>query len=283
MRIFFLGFLVVLVSAPFILFAQIVPCNGPECQACHLIELGDNIIDFLISIFAAIGTIMFAVAGLIMVTSGGDESRVKQAKSVMTNVVIGFIILLSAWLIVDTVMKTFVGNNLGRPWQSISCEVSPAFTVESSRVGSGAGGVFDGTAGEVPDSVARALLEGEGVTIYATDNCSDPDRRTCTSLNGMRLDTVDQVLAIQEACPTCNVVVSGGTETGHQPGTYSHANGYKVDIDDGNPTLNTYLRNNLTRSGNRSGDPRYVDSCGNEYVRESSHWDITVNRGVCKF
>jgi hypothetical protein len=101
--------------------AGLVPCNGPDCEACDLVKLGQNVINFLIEISAAVGALMFAIGGFMMVTSGGDSGKVKTATGIMTNVVIGFIILLAAWLIVDTVMKTFVGERLGRPWNEIQC------------------------------------------------------------------------------------------------------------------------------------------------------------------
>ena len=41
-------------------------------------------------------------------TSAGNAGALERAKGMMTNVVIGFIIVLSAWLIIDTVIKTLV-------------------------------------------------------------------------------------------------------------------------------------------------------------------------------
>lgn len=124
---FCLGFLFIL---PAVVFAQLVPCDGPECQACHLVELGDNIVRFLITIAAVIGAIMIAVAGLQMVTSGGDVARVTAAKNTMTNVVIGFIILLAAWLLVDTIMKAFVNESKFGVWNQIECVELPQYENE---------------------------------------------------------------------------------------------------------------------------------------------------------
>ena len=282
MRPFLIAVFVGLAAVPLFVFAQgLVPCSGPDCQACDLVKLGNNVISFLISIAAIIGAIMFAVAGFKMVISAGNESEVSAAKELMTNVVIGFVILLAAWLIVDTVMKTFVGDKLGRPWQTIQCVDQPIYT--QVREGNAGGGAFDPTADEgLSDSVARSSLEANGVTVVSSGQCTDASNSSCTSLAGMRQDTIDQIIAIQQACGnSCNVVVTGGTEAGHAAGSTSHANGYKVDIDDGNGALNTYLESTLVSSGTRGGTysgARYLDSCGNEYVRENTHWDITVTQ-----
>ena len=118
---------------PMIVAAQglgLVPCNGPECQACHLVSLADNILDFLVMISAFIAAIMFAVAGLKLATSAGNASKVSQAKESMTNILIGFIILLAAWLIVDTIMKVFTtGEGRLGTWNDIECVELPVYKI----------------------------------------------------------------------------------------------------------------------------------------------------------
>ena len=142
MRIFGIFLLVVAFSLPSAVSAAgLIPCGGPnelECQACHLVQLGDRIIDFLVSISAALGAIMFAIAGLKMATSGGNQSAVSSAKETMTNVVIGFIILLAAWLIVDTVMKAFVDTSKFQKagfgvWNQIQCKKLPVYSEGSDE------------------------------------------------------------------------------------------------------------------------------------------------------
>jgi hypothetical protein len=115
----------------------IVPCSGgDECDACHLVQLAQNILDFLIIFTVSISAVLFVVAGLMMVTSAGDTGKLSKAKSIFTNVVIGLIIVLAAWLIIDTVMKAFLFTgpssgsqiNIG-PWNEILCANSGAAPV----------------------------------------------------------------------------------------------------------------------------------------------------------
>lgn len=103
--------------------ATIVPCTGGDaCKACHLIELANNIINFLIVISVLIASILFAWAGFIMVTSAGNMSKVKKAKDIFVDVLIGIIIVLSGWIIVNTVMSILVGDTLfGGSWKTIEC------------------------------------------------------------------------------------------------------------------------------------------------------------------
>ncbi len=130
MRFFFvsmmLGIIVFLPSA--FVQADIVPCQGPDCQACNLVELGQNLLTWFIGIMASFIALMFAIGGLKMVMSGGNTESVSKARSIMSSSIIGFFILLAAWLIVDTVMKLFVDEAQVGVWNSIECAVQPTMT-----------------------------------------------------------------------------------------------------------------------------------------------------------
>lgn len=129
-------FALVVLAVPISLLAQtpLVPCEGDACNVCHVVELGQNILTWLISIIAVVIALVFAIGGLKMVMAGGNTEQVTSATKMMTNAVIGFVILLGAWLIVDTVIKTFVrgadteersDDFLLGPWNQIECEGSP--------------------------------------------------------------------------------------------------------------------------------------------------------------
>ncbi len=73
----------------------------------------------------------------------------------------------------------------------------------------------------------------------------------------------------------CSITVTGGTETGHAGGTYSHSNGYKIDISL-NTCINSYITKQFAYIGKRGdGAAQYKASSGNLYAKEGNHWDIT--------
>lgn len=119
-------------SLPHLTFAAgFVPCGGTgedPCQACHVVSMGQTILTWLIGIMASIIALVFAIGGMKMVMSGGSGEGITQAKSMMTNSVIGFVILLAAWLIVDTVLKTFVSGAQFGTWHTIECVTQPPVT-----------------------------------------------------------------------------------------------------------------------------------------------------------
>ncbi|NCN52205.1 hypothetical protein GW943_00105 [Candidatus Parcubacteria bacterium] len=250
---------------------KLVPCEGPECQACDVVKLADNIIGFLIQIGILIGVVIFAIAGFTMATSAGNASQVSKAKGMFTNVIVGFIILLAAWLIVDTVMKTFAkGNQSFGTWNEIQCTQQPVGTTPTAPTGTGGVGVggSTNTSGKYSDAEARAALANANISVWES-------RPGATSLEGINQNVLNEVVRIKNEC-NCDVVVTGGTESGvHADGTYSHGNGYKIDIDD-TAQVNSFITSNNTPNGTRSdGAQMWKSSNGcSVYAKESNHWDI---------
>ena len=99
--------------------AQLSGCTGVDCSACNVVNLANGAIKWLIGILFVIFALLLAIAGVKLVTSGGNHSALDEAKSSFTNAIVGFLIILSAWLIVDTIMRALVGTE-SRPGQLIS-------------------------------------------------------------------------------------------------------------------------------------------------------------------
>lgn len=68
-----------------------------------------NVLRILIALSGALAVIMIIVAAIYYVTSMGDPGRVKKAKDILTNLVIGLILLIGAYAVVDFVTKGIAG------------------------------------------------------------------------------------------------------------------------------------------------------------------------------
>ena len=105
---------------------QIVPVSCNEvggCQSvCDLATVAQNVLNTGIYVAVFLSAVLFAWAGWLYLTSvaGGEISR---AKEIFVNVAVGLVIILAGWLVVDTLMRTLVGNggSFG-PWNKI-CEL----------------------------------------------------------------------------------------------------------------------------------------------------------------
>jgi len=241
---------VVAVSLPAIALGALIPCSGPECQACHLKELLARIINFIIMIGSLFATLIFMWAGFTYVTAGGDKSKIKQATETFKNVAIGVIIMLLGYLIVNTVMKTLVDPQFfgGKPWDDIQCVPQPVF-VAGQRLAQDAttvilpgGGV--GTVTSENDAQVRAALAASGVSF-----------RSDVLLVGASHQRLSEIASMATTCSAqmgrdCGVVISSGVRLqGNPAGVGAHVAGGAVDISGRSTTFNTWMN---TQSGYQS-------------------------------
>ena len=86
---------------------------GQECTYDDLIKLAQTVIDFLIfGLAAPLGAIMFAYAGYLYITNGGNESQIKQAHDTFLYVFWGLVVALAAWLLVNFIFQFLVDPTL---------------------------------------------------------------------------------------------------------------------------------------------------------------------------
>jgi hypothetical protein len=127
---------------------------------------------------------------------------------------------------------------------------------------------------KLSQSQAASQLRAAGITWSSSGNCTTRSNPTCTSFDQINASTVDGVITLKRASG-CAINITGGTEVGHASGTYSHYNGYKVDISHNN-CIDNYVHNSFSYIGLRGdGYPQWKSAAGNLYCDEGNHWDIT--------
>lgn len=270
-------------------------CFTDPCTTCHLLALSHNVLETLIALAVLLAVLLFIYAGWIYLTTSVRD-QIQKAHRIFWQVFIGLIVVLTAWLIVDTGLRV-LARNAGNtqtgvlPFTDILCDPSALVNAcraqgsRASTVGAGPPGGPPGTipdpnqsGGSLPLSHNSALL-GLGATpcsatvsqTLCVTSTSGPGgvQQTCqtgtgcTSLNGLRQGTVELVNNIVGDCiatvGNCSAVIVGGTEPGHAAGEYSHGSGYKVDIDDNDTGVNNYfetITDGLTPQTTNVG-PRY--------------------------
>lgn len=226
-RSFLLLVVGVLLISPMFVSAQLtgplVPCHGAagdkltECQACHVVELGQKIINFLVAVAAVIAVVVFAYAGWLMLTAAGDMTKISSARGMFWNVLIGLVIVLAGWLIVDTVMKsvfqrttdtdTKKGSPLYEatkdefgPWNKIFC-VTPVVSSASAPPATPSGSVVP-VSTPVP-SPGCPTCQAINTSIVP---CNTPASCTIEAEYAKRLYTLAETedvpkLRVTEACP----------------------------------------------------------------------------------
>lgn len=151
-------------------------------------------------------------------------------------------------------------------------QVAPTATEPAAAVAQDDRGLF----AKLSHSEAAGRLAAAGIGISSSGGCSDRNNPTCTSLDQVNDATIAGAITLKNASG-CSLTVTGGTETGHADGTYSHWNGYKLDF-----SMTSCLTNYVTGTFTPIGGSKWQSGSGNIYFNESNHWDVTFhNCGGC--
>jgi hypothetical protein len=133
----FLGVIVEAASFPYPLNQPIMSCNtkreafgkfsDPCSSLCDLLATTKNALYFgLTLVLLVIAPIAFVIGGIIMIISVGNEEKFKKGKAILTNAVWGVVIVLAAFVIVNTFLTILApkisGNVISSSWNSIDCK-----------------------------------------------------------------------------------------------------------------------------------------------------------------
>lgn len=107
----------------------IVPaeCRGKNtvanCDLCSLAQLIQNIANFLLGLSVPAAALLFAWAGIRLFAARGVAEHINAAKKIFKTVLIGFLIIVSVWALVNTVMNMLMkGGELGTwDWRTLDC------------------------------------------------------------------------------------------------------------------------------------------------------------------
>jgi hypothetical protein len=116
--------------------AGIVPCgNGDgasldangfisdECSLCDLQILAVRFVNFVILLATAVSALLFTNAGFLYVMSPANPGNIAKAHHLFINTLVGFVVILAAWLIVNLAMSLLLSPTFG-DWKNVLCTSS---------------------------------------------------------------------------------------------------------------------------------------------------------------
>lgn len=118
-------------ALPHMAFAETIPFFGPiiptainYCPASFALFMTvvNNIIIFILTMaIVFVAPLMIAYAGFLYVVNPFNPSGIAQAKKIMLNLVVGIVIALAGWLIVDALFAVLTpgGAPFGQKWSAI--------------------------------------------------------------------------------------------------------------------------------------------------------------------
>ena len=104
-------------------FGPIIPKAYSSCPGGWglLMVVVNNIIEFLLTMaIVFVAPLMIAYSGFLFVVNPADPSGVTKARSILLNTIVGIVISLAAWMIVDAIMAVLYSPTaVGGTWASL--------------------------------------------------------------------------------------------------------------------------------------------------------------------
>lgn len=91
-----------------------------QCNMCSLVQLSQNVVNFLIYSIGLVATIMIAYMGVMLMFTAPNPDHIQRVRGMVTTLLKGAFYIIIAWLAVDVIFKVFYDGELG-PWNDILC------------------------------------------------------------------------------------------------------------------------------------------------------------------
>ncbi len=91
------------------------PEKAPKAGGCGfpaLIALGKGLVGQLLLWIIPIASAVIIAGGIVIMTAGGSEDKVKKGKAIITTAVIGVTIAFGAWLIINAIFLALTGKSV---------------------------------------------------------------------------------------------------------------------------------------------------------------------------
>lgn len=217
-------------AAPGDFWGPIVPKCGLDvsafmCQACHLAALTHNILAFFISAAVGAAAVMFAYAGFLYVSASSNHGNIDKAKGIFSQVLIGLVLVLVAWLVVDLTLRVFTNQSLQvlTQFQCVKAElVNGSFTFPETPVEVAVTTAPSASCTTNPITHDAAMAKFQGKIKVTSSAGSGPANVNstcsgygCTNLSGVCSTTVDKLLSINDELIKAgcgSLEITGGTE-----------------------------------------------------------------------
>ncbi len=196
---FFLSF--IFTALPLPADAALVPCGRnagtaaemAPCTLCHIIVGGKGIIDWGLGIMTVVAIVVIVAMAIFYIVSIGNEGMMSTAKSGIKASLVGFAVILSAWLIVNVVLtllvnKGFLDGIKQGSMFTFTCDTTSS-TVTTGATGTGATGTGGATGGTPPGGSLPV-----GCTAYQSDFA------TASSASGVPAKLLQSIASAESSC-----------------------------------------------------------------------------------
>jgi hypothetical protein len=215
---------------------------------------------------------MVLIGGFFLIIAAGSESRIRQGKELLTTAIIAIVIVLAAWILINTVVffltgqqKEGVATILTKPWNEIDCPI------EGVCSGCGDGVVQPNEDCDPNESEAGFLARGDDLN--GDGDCNHDDYLL------MKFLCIDCKIAckdspgLERVGEACWMSSDPGDRDGtHEGSPYCQRGKYACDTDPASPTYD------LVICADVYGDPSFISHP--DYIGKSVYDECCVDAGA---
>jgi hypothetical protein len=226
-------------------------------------------IKLLVASAGAVAVVMLIIGGTQYVAAGINPSAKGDAKERIWNAIIGLTLVLTSYLILNSIDPRLVQFNLALPPVG-AMPTSPTAITASPTAPPPPSGVWPDDANE------RSQLAARGVGVK-TPTCTTIGQTGCTSVSGLGQSAINGLGSLKSSCSGCSITVTGGTEYWLHSATTRHRPGNSVvDIRRGSsPALDAKIvTGTALGAGSCSNLGQRYSLNGAIYVNEGGHWHV---------
>ena len=243
------------------------------------------IFELAIGLAGVMAVIMIVWGGIQYMTTELISSK-EAAKSTITNALLGLLMMLGTWALLNTLNPALLKVCFGMKNQTVTIEKDVAqtpfnnqYTCKSGQYANNS--QWTGTPLAVKDASGKIVVkdaQGKVLANVNKDDCNTVGQHDCTSTKGLLPDIVS---SIRTLCSDCELTITGGTECWLHSATGSHhPNSPTVDLSsNGTPKLNTYItgKASVTMDGTvyqKNGINFLAESLEQTGNTTAAHWHV---------
>lgn len=279
---------------------DLVTCSGYACKWCDVFALLQTVFNTATVIIFPLVVIYIIYGAVLYVTSAtsGSQDGLTKARGTITDAIIGLILILLSFVIVNAVIVGITGSKIEN-FVNIDCSVidtNPGGgdlqdVPAPSNPGTPPGPQAHGTKAEQEVRNVFKAAQPE-IKINHENPCPDTvnSYKDCTNVAGMTDNTINGILETNKECEaykgkSCDLMITAGTEKdGHSTKEGGHLSGSKADFRH-NAALDDFIMHGCGDPagcyiGKRipgDGSDQYKGPNGSIWADEKGdqpHWDV---------
>jgi hypothetical protein len=226
----------------------------------------------LIGLAGALAVIMIFFGGVQYMTTDALGEK-EEARERISNAVIGLIIALGSYAILNTINPKLLDFTFGIDKVSIEYEPdshSLQPQVNGKYCSHQGGGYTAGTTWDTSNTEVsrRATLASLNISIQNPSICTTVGQPSCTSVSDLNLSLA---ASVRSKCVSCQLIVNGGTECWlHSPKTNHGKGSSTIDFDD-TPSLQTFIQQDTNPDTSKPSWGTIYTVGGIKFVDEGDH------------